>query len=313
MTEISLPTMRHAIIAGAPRCGTTSLFRYLSAHPEICPSHRKELNFFTEDHDIATYLENFWKLKPGCVTLEASPVYCLDDAALMRARVGLPQAKIVLIFRDPIDRLESHFIVQKDRSGLFPDTMEFPEFLELLIEPRASKFAEFEATAQEFLAASLYDEIIMRALAAFDPDQIHILFLENIDQDPCSSLKDLCEFLSIQPNFYDKFNFTQENKAINVRSRSVYKILLRFNQIFEPALNRAPALKRFGRSLHDHFNTSDGIPKPNARTRCEAETSLQQLLAGRMHAFSRMMEDIPISAEPAPPWTCGYSHAPDEA
>ncbi|HHP7245432.1 MAG TPA: sulfotransferase, partial [Elainellaceae cyanobacterium] len=42
-------TLQPLIIAGLPRCGTTSLFRYLTAHPNVAPSYRKELNVFLGD------------------------------------------------------------------------------------------------------------------------------------------------------------------------------------------------------------------------------------------------------------------------
>lgn len=72
---------KHAVIAGVNKCGTTSVFRYLADHPEVCGSSIKELRFFLqESYDeskstIEEYRSHFASIKSGDVLLEASPSY----------------------------------------------------------------------------------------------------------------------------------------------------------------------------------------------------------------------------------------------
>ncbi|GAB4524406.1 MAG: hypothetical protein Fur0018_07930 [Anaerolineales bacterium] len=70
-----------AIIAGFPRCGTTALYRYLGAHPEICPSVVKETNFLVEHSNGAMreYADLFAHCRGMKVWVEASPAYVFYD------------------------------------------------------------------------------------------------------------------------------------------------------------------------------------------------------------------------------------------
>ena len=96
------------VIIGATKCGTTSLYRALSAHPNICPSRRKELNLFLEPEtspdSFETYYENF-HFNPLIhrVTLEASPQYThaprFTDVAKRMKACGAPFKLIYVVYK----------------------------------------------------------------------------------------------------------------------------------------------------------------------------------------------------------------------
>lgn len=121
--------MRALIVFGPPRSGTTSLFHWLAAHPEIAPSERKELNYFTgfsashdrfDPNDQRPYLDCF-QIDPGArFSLEASPLYShpqVTPLAIARIISELPEAKIILLLRDPVARFISHYRVEQ-REGV---------------------------------------------------------------------------------------------------------------------------------------------------------------------------------------------------
>jgi hypothetical protein len=103
------------IVIGGLKCGTTSLHHYLNLHPEIAMSRPKELNFFVEELN--------WPLGPGWyaghfdpdapVRGETSPHYTNRprfEGVAERIRETAPEARLVYMVRDPIDRLLSHYV-----------------------------------------------------------------------------------------------------------------------------------------------------------------------------------------------------------
>lgn len=109
------------IIIGAQRCGTTSLYDYLSNHPQIIPSPVKELFYFD---DYYTRPINWYKsffptekqkeklerdLVARVITGEASPSYFFHPYAAKRIKETLPNVKLILVLRDPIERAYSHY------------------------------------------------------------------------------------------------------------------------------------------------------------------------------------------------------------
>ena len=103
------------VIGGTEKAGTTSVFVYLSEHPEVCAASKKETDFFRGQFTGNTAQDrlNYAKYFDRCntensVVMEASPGY-LGEAELVAPRMHsmIPDAKILFILRDPIDRLYS--------------------------------------------------------------------------------------------------------------------------------------------------------------------------------------------------------------
>ena len=109
------------IIIGAQRCGTTSLYDYLSHHPQIIPSPVKELFYFDDYYTrpIEWYKSFFPTQKQreqlerdlvaNVITGEASPSYFFNPYSAQRIKETLPDVKLILVLRDPIERAYSHY------------------------------------------------------------------------------------------------------------------------------------------------------------------------------------------------------------
>lgn len=104
------------IIAGVGKAGTTSLFSYLSKHPDICTSNIKETHYFSpliddkELQPIDDYKKYFCHCDDHRYILEATPRYFYGGVKVARAiyeRLG--PIKIILVFRDPVNRLFSFY------------------------------------------------------------------------------------------------------------------------------------------------------------------------------------------------------------
>src|ERR1051325_7659084 len=116
------------LIAGVPKAGTTALHAALVPHPDLYLSRVKEPKFFLSQGgppvkggpgDVQTYQEEVWRradyeapfdpAPPGPPRGEGPPFYLSDLAAHDRIRSLVPNAKLILLLRDPVDRAHSNW------------------------------------------------------------------------------------------------------------------------------------------------------------------------------------------------------------
>ena len=101
------------IVVGGARCGTTSLYEYFKKHPSYYVPFIKETNFFYSDYSkgLAYYTsEYFSELNANQVGVDLSPKYLYSKSVTERLHESLPNAKILIIVRDPVDRAWSEYV-----------------------------------------------------------------------------------------------------------------------------------------------------------------------------------------------------------
>ena len=102
------------LIIGIGKCGTSSLYYYLAAHPFVIQARRKQVQFFDHAYDASRissrYLSQFpASLKAGEVTGEASPGYAQYSQVPGRVARHLSGVRILVIARDPAERAHSSY------------------------------------------------------------------------------------------------------------------------------------------------------------------------------------------------------------
>jgi len=182
-------------IVGAPRSGTTSLYEYLKAVPGIYMSPVKEPNYFAPDLytryrgkpilafgkyfcNRAKYLELFEKVKDEVAVGEASVSYLSDPEAPGRIKEVVPEARIIVILRDPVERV----------------------YLQYLMHVRQGwQRASFEEAARTnlYLEPSLYANQVQRYLDVFGSDHVKILIFEEFIQNPRKAVSEVLKFLGV--------------------------------------------------------------------------------------------------------------------
>jgi hypothetical protein len=104
----------NAVVVGVSKCGTSALHYYLDLHPEISASHPKELNFFIEELNwrkgVGWYRRHF--SADARVRVESSTGYTAPWFAGVPERMAslIPDAKLIFMVRDPIERMLSHYL-----------------------------------------------------------------------------------------------------------------------------------------------------------------------------------------------------------
>jgi hypothetical protein len=186
-----------ALIAGTQKGGTTALFRFLSAHPQILtPPAAKELHFFDDDAafsesrvDYAGYEGRFPPARDGLVRLEATPIYMYWPPCAARMARYNSRFKLVLILRDPVERAVSQWRMEYARGSerlLFEDAVGD----ELAHPGRHHR-------VRSYLARGLYGEQVQRLRQYFGPDQILVVTRQLLLERQRRTLDEVCRFLAI--------------------------------------------------------------------------------------------------------------------
>jgi hypothetical protein len=206
----SLPSF---LILGAQKAGTTALFYALSKHPEIFASKVKEPSFFTDAGEaladaagpgdevtrmmdsLADYEALFAEAGGALARGEASTSYLYDSGAAERIKGLVPEAKLIAILRNPVDRAYSNFLylIREGREPLH-------DFRAALAEEGRRRAAGW-STTWRYLDKGLYAGQVERYLAQFDRDQVRCYLYEDYDEDPETTVTDVYRFLGVDEGF----------------------------------------------------------------------------------------------------------------
>ena len=200
-----------ALIVGAQRCGTTSLFGYLRAHPKIVPPTVKEVHFFDThfEYGLDWYRGHFplkMQLAYGqAMTLEATPYYIFHPRALQRIKLLLPGARIIVLLRSPSDRAISHYFheVRKGHESLpmldafakEEDRLE-GELKRLQADESYQSFAHRHFS---YKSRGVYIDQIERCFELFGREKVHVIHSELMFRSPQSVLNGVYGFLGLPP------------------------------------------------------------------------------------------------------------------
>lgn len=186
--EGALPNL---VVIGAMKCGTTSLHLLLDQHPDIAMSRRKEISFFSQGDDhrgVPWYMSHF--NRAAAIRGESSPSYTKypqRDGVPARMHALLPDAKLIYILRDPIERTVSHYL---------HDYLRGREQ-----RPLAEALRSFDDNP--YLSASRYHMQLERYLQHYPRSQILILATEDLRDDAHLTLERVIEFLGVPPYRFD--------------------------------------------------------------------------------------------------------------
>ncbi len=197
------------LILGAMRAGTSSLYRYLGAHPSVSPSLRKEVEYFTRWHHRgeAWYRAHFplGAFAGHRQCFEATPYYLCHPHAPERARELLPDARLVVILREPVARAVSH---HRHLSHLGIETLPFEEAVAREPERLAGEWERllrdpgYESRDHHlfsYLERGHYAEQLQRWFTAYPRERFLVLEHDEFFRDPEISFRNLLHFLDLQP------------------------------------------------------------------------------------------------------------------
>ena len=243
------------VIGGTEKAGTTSVFDYLSAHPQVCASQKKETDFFRHHYtgdpliDARRYAGYFEHCgRHAAIRMEASPGY-LGEAATVapRMRVLVPEVKLLFLLRDPVDRFYSSYQFHRGRLNL-PRNLSFDEYLQCCLDFDRQRTTPGASGLQEWFLRVLrfgcFAEFIEIYRAQLPMATIKTMFFEALRLDERAFMIQLSGFLGIDATFWRDFRFRPSNVTFFGRNRTLHGLAVRINNFAEPMLRRHPRLKQ---------------------------------------------------------------------
>lgn len=204
------------IVVGAQRCGTTSLFRVLSDHPEVLrPTMSKGIGYFDLNYDKGSrwYLSHFplralakVRRGAGVQTFESSGYYSFHPLAAERIAHDLPDVRIVLMVRDPVERAYSAFKHESQRG--YEDASSFEEAL-LLEDERLTgeiqricedpSYESFHHRHHAYVSRGRYADQLDRFIEVLGRDRVYVVDADRFFSDPSIELAGLFAWLRLSP------------------------------------------------------------------------------------------------------------------
>jgi hypothetical protein len=224
-------------LVGVPKAGTTSLYRYLDQHPSVYMSPIKEPHFFAEEIRVENFDERMRQMSAGRAEAlrryldgpatekfsggpvaawrdylklfanvreeraigEASPCYLWSSTAAEKIASRFPQAKIVMVLRDPAERAFSQY---RHMLSFASREISFSEYLDAGMNEKSTRISE----TYPFLHFGFYSEQICRYMRRFAAANIHIGFYEDYRADPLRFLAAIYRFLGVDAEFQPDFS-----------------------------------------------------------------------------------------------------------
>ena len=220
------------LIAGTQRGGTSALFSYLRRHPGITGPAWKEVSYFDRHYarGPAWYRGNFPTARGarGRLVGEASPNTLSHPLAAERTAALLPDARLITLLRDPVDRAFSHY--QHERA-LGREPLSFEQALAVEDERLRGELERMRADRAYFsdawwnhayFARGLYADQLERWIAAFPREGLLILASDELFADPGGTYARVLEFLGAEPYELDSYPavFSREYGPMSPETRT---------------------------------------------------------------------------------------------
>jgi hypothetical protein len=221
------------VIIGAARCGTTSLYAYLREHPQVFMSPEKETDYFSlgdlppEDvpRNASAYrartrddYERFFRDAGDARAVgEASPTYLFYPRSAERMQQAIPDAKVICILRDPVERAYSHFALARKMG--FEPVADFAAALALEDE----RWASDRSMRFTYTRASFYHDGLEAFWQRFPRERILVLRFEQLAADPRATMRAVYDFIGVDASFTPDVSI-RHNRSMLPRSGLVREL-----------------------------------------------------------------------------------------
>jgi hypothetical protein len=239
-----LRTLPDFMVLGAQKGGTTFFYRLLAQHPNVKPAFLKEVHYFDLNYRKGEhwYRSNFplqVSDERDFVTGESSPYYLFHPHAPRRAAHIVPEAKLIVLLRNPVHRAYSHYQHQVKRvKGEARETLTFEEAIdaeEVRLHGEVDKMIRDEAyvslnhRSYSYLARGVYVDQLVAWSKYYDRTQMQILKSEDLFHDTPTILRATSGFLEIPywaPKAYsipNKREYTDLSIAVRQRLEDFFR------------------------------------------------------------------------------------------
>lgn len=205
--------------------------RYLAAHPDVFMA-RKEMHFFGSDlrfgrsfyrRGLRAYLEEYATRNGERCAGDASVWYLFSKTAAAEMRAFNPEARIIIMLRQPADMLYSLY-----HEFRYDANEHLPSFEAALNAEEERRAGHHVSRATYFPQGLVYRETVrfsdqvQRYFDAFGRERVHIILYDDFAADPAAACGKVLQFLGVEPS-----RLQTEYKVINGGDRAVKSAALR--------------------------------------------------------------------------------------
>lgn len=234
------------LLGGTTKAASSALFAALAAHPGVAASRIKESRFFLDPdypleapvpfaRGLAAFDALFAPDPPGAMRLrvEATPDLLHSPGSPARVAATLPDARVVFVLRDPVDRLWSWFRFARGLGAVRGD------FAGYVADQRSARGTgqAYRALAQGDVAPDLE-----RWFVALGRERVHVQFFERLASDPEAELTRLATFAGLDPAFFRGRALPVENETRPVRAPGLHRGYVRLAFRLRQWTHRRPRL-----------------------------------------------------------------------
>ncbi len=214
-------------IVGAPKCGTTSLHEYLQRHPDVFMPFYKEPHYFGSDLEGSRfrqfrgrpqrYLKLFGDARGEKRIGESSPWYLFSRRAAEEIRAYDPQAKIIIMLRNPVDMMYSMWSQFRYSGNEQIETFEEA----LAAEPERRQGQRIRRAAHCISGLFYRDmarfcEQVPRYFELFGRDNVKVVIFDDFKSNTAAIYREVLEFLDIDSDFQTTFDVVNPNKEVRL-------------------------------------------------------------------------------------------------
>ena len=278
---MELPNRFHI---GTPKAGSTYLYDLLRSHPQVSLSSHQKLNFYSKRFERGAdwYLSSF--VGEG-VRVDASPkIFMQGKVAAQRIQAWVEEPRFLLILRNPIDYVHSHYQMQL-RGGYFKRS---PNYARV-----PNRLVEFVELYPDYLERGLYHRTLSTEwLSRFELSRFKIVLFEDLVSRTESTLKEICEFYGI-----DDVPLQTVSSSKNTMLRYPFIYTLQKRVARHPRLRSAVKRSALANYVHRTLLAAKAPELSSAERRClreqfSGDVAALAALLGRSLAEWKDFEDV---------------------
>jgi len=266
---------KYLLVIGSAKSGTSSLFRYLADHPDVCGSSLKETYFFAPDfdakkrHSTTDSIEQFTQYfdhasSNAQLRVEATPFTMYGQGAAERIAAGLDDVRVLCLAREPVARFVSdyRFLKQRDSLGeVVPSPAEFAE--RQLADPNSTS---------NTLSIGRYADVLPSFVDALGADRVDVAFFEELTADPAAEMERLAAFYGLAPGFFTEYEFKVINKTIVVGNPVINTLRMKAESPVRTVRNKVLGHER----AHQMFERVIDAGRSSLERLSESETKTEE-------------------------------------
>lgn len=212
------------LILGAQKCGTTALHEWLSKQEDVSLPNQKETRFFCDEdkyiNGIDWYLNHFNKKGKNYILGEADPDCIFSEDAPLRIKNNFVNLKFIIIFRNPLHRAYSHYLMSTYRGY---EKLSFIDALNAEEQRIHSEDSCFFLSHHSYLTRGKYSEQVRKYQSIFTENEFFFInYDEMFSLDKNKKIyTNICNFLGVKSNLI----FPDLSKRVNAASEPYFKYL----------------------------------------------------------------------------------------